>query len=138
MKIEAPYDHGCHTRKSSSDIQWNISRTWVEFLSTPPGLTHLLGHLSPNPGESAEQARRRFYRRMFGILWLSLTRYQYPSQPSFEASHNAHSLRWKTRLLASMVSSLEPMAIGASFEEIIKRVAKCQKCLCIVPRKPFS
>lgn len=108
------------------------------FKSTPPGLTHLLGRLSPNPGESTEKARRRFYRRMFGILWLSLTRYQYPSQPSFEASHNAHSLRWKTRLLASMVSSLEPMAIGSSFEEIIKRVAKCQKCLCIVPRKPFS
>ena len=93
------------------------------FKSTPPGLRHLLARLSPNPGESAEQARRRFYRRVFGILWVSLARYQCGSQLSFEASHNAHRLRWKTWLLSSWVSSLERVAIGASFEEIIKRVA---------------
>ena len=57
--------------------------------------------------------------RVFGILWVSLARYQCGSQPSFEASHNAHRLQWKTRLLSSWVSSVERVAIGASFEEII-------------------
>ena len=44
------------------------------------------------------------------------------------------SFCWKTRLLSSWVLSLEHMAIGVSFEEIIKRVAKFRKCLSIVPR----
>ena len=114
MKHETLFDHGCYTRKSSGVIRQNISRTWVNevsfscgvlvsfvlkkevalmclpftfsFKSTPPGLRHLLGRLSQNPGESAEEARRRFYRRVFGILWVSLDSHHYsPSQPSFQA-----------------------------------------------------
>ena len=46
------------------------------FKSAPPDLRHLLGRLSPNPGESAEHAKRRFYKRVFGILWANLNRYQ--------------------------------------------------------------
>ena len=40
------------------------------FKSIPPGLRQLLARFSCNSGESAEQARRRCYRRLFGILWV--------------------------------------------------------------------
>lgn len=39
------------------------------FQSTPPGLRHLLARFSRKNQESPEQARRRLYRRLFGILW---------------------------------------------------------------------
>ena len=43
----------------------------LSFKSAPPGLRHLLARLSQNQGESAEQVRRRFYRRVFSILWVT-------------------------------------------------------------------
>ncbi|XP_068759988.1 uncharacterized protein [Montipora capricornis] len=42
---------------------------YSSFRSTPPGLRHLLARFSCKIGESADQARRRCYRRLFGILW---------------------------------------------------------------------
>ncbi|XP_068709824.1 uncharacterized protein [Montipora foliosa] len=48
-----------------------LDRSFQErgFRSTPPGLRHLLARFSCKMGESADQARRRCYRRLFGILW---------------------------------------------------------------------
>lgn len=38
---------------------------------TPPGLERLLRGFRRREDETAEQGRRRFFRRVFGILWVS-------------------------------------------------------------------
>lgn len=49
--------------------------TWFSLLSpsytgTPQGLTRLIRGFSLKERETAEQARRRFYRRIYGIFWV--------------------------------------------------------------------
>ena len=43
----------------------------ISFQGSPLGLVRLLRNLSKKKEESDEQARRRFFRRIFGKLWVS-------------------------------------------------------------------
>ena len=42
----------------------------ISFQGSPLGLVRLVRNLSKKKEESDEQARRRFFRRIFGILWV--------------------------------------------------------------------
>lgn len=41
----------------------------ISFQGSPSGLARLVRGFKQQNGESDEQARRRFFRRIFGILW---------------------------------------------------------------------
>lgn len=42
------------------------------FSSAPRGLKHILESFCLNANENAEAGRRRLYKRLFGILWVSI------------------------------------------------------------------
>ena len=42
----------------------------ISFQGSPAGLSRLVRGFHKKPRESDEEARRRFYRRIFGILWV--------------------------------------------------------------------
>ena len=42
----------------------------ISFQTGPLGLTRLLQRFAKKQNETAEQARKQFYRRIFGILWV--------------------------------------------------------------------
>ena len=42
----------------------------VSFQTGPLGLTRLVQRFTRKQDETAEQARKRFFRRIFGILWV--------------------------------------------------------------------
>ena len=56
----------------SIDVLWfTICLPIISFQGSPLGLVRLVRNFSKQHRESDEQARRRFFRRIFGILWVS-------------------------------------------------------------------
>lgn len=43
----------------------------LRFPGTPPGLARIIAQFKLRETETPEQGRKRFYRRLFGILWVS-------------------------------------------------------------------
>ena len=52
-------------------VRLTICLLVISFQGSPLGLVRLVRNFTKKKEESDEQARRRFFRRIFGILWVS-------------------------------------------------------------------
>ena len=73
----------------------------ISFSGSPPGLARLVRYFEKKQGEGDEEARRRFFRRIFGILWVGFVRDTFLSWflteeeiPLAKAARAMFCLRW--------------------------------------------